>query len=194
MYRIFILVVFLLLVAIPSVTAQEPSTTAPTAGIPEDNECYEGGSMWRENPEDRCDTPWHWNCGWWLARYTRNIITTIDDECQVLLDLMPPPEPVIEFEIIEIIEIQEDGTTVIFQISCRFSAGAPNNQYITSWSYPLAGQALISVVNGGSTNGAINPAATTRVLNTADANGVGAYAVIRDGGNTPLSANFPCTP
>ncbi|MCB9455686.1 MAG: hypothetical protein H6671_06860 [Anaerolineaceae bacterium] len=44
------------------ITAQDAS---------DDNACFEGGSMWRENG-DGCPTEWHWIVGWYLANWENN--------------------------------------------------------------------------------------------------------------------------
>lgn len=86
-----IIVVLITLMLLPTgfTVADEPLPETP-----QDNACYEGGSMWREKPEDRCSTLWHWVCGWYLARYTAGIFTRhqVIDQCESVLPPLPPEE------------------------------------------------------------------------------------------------------
>lgn len=42
-------------------------------GSPTDNECYAGGVL-----EGKCDSPWLWNAGWYLARFNQGLISRED--------------------------------------------------------------------------------------------------------------------
>lgn len=83
MKKVFWLIL-IIVVAFPMnmISAQEPNTK-------EDNACYEGGSM-----AGKCDTPWEWVCGWYLARWeanggwsTKNNL--FNDSCVSLLPSVP---------------------------------------------------------------------------------------------------------
>lgn|GEM_PF-5768549 len=66
-------------------------TYNPEPGTPEDNECYEGGQM-----EGQCENvQFSWDCGWYLSRYLRNIISfdSINEECGFTL---PEVEELVE--------------------------------------------------------------------------------------------------
>lgn len=56
---LWLLLIILLVVVVTPLHAQEP-----TVGSKEDNACNEGGSM-----AGKCDTPWEWVCGYYLARW-----------------------------------------------------------------------------------------------------------------------------
>jgi hypothetical protein len=77
MKHILICILLLMVVSIP-LYAQE---------TPEDNECYDGGTM-----AGKCDTDWAWTCGWYLARFNQGIFTReqVPLTCHILL---PPPAP-----------------------------------------------------------------------------------------------------
>jgi hypothetical protein len=60
MKKLIVLLLTLLLLIPATASAQEP-------GTPEDNACNEGGLM-----EGDCTTEWHWECGWYLARWQAN--------------------------------------------------------------------------------------------------------------------------
>lgn len=79
-----ILLVLIIILALPlgMSSAQEPGTK-------EDNACNEGGSM-----AGKCETAWHWVCGWYLARWEANggwntPNNRLNDAC---LSLLPPQD------------------------------------------------------------------------------------------------------
>lgn len=86
-------ILFVLMAFIPMAMAQEP---AP--GTKEDNACYEGGAMWREKSGEGCTTPWHWTCGWYLARFLSKSYNLGGYDTSLLPDwcmsLLPPPHPI----------------------------------------------------------------------------------------------------
>ncbi len=50
------------------------------SGLPQcytsaDNECYQGGVLYREENQDGCPTIWDWKAGWFLARYNRGLLS-----------------------------------------------------------------------------------------------------------------------
>lgn len=82
---IWILLIIVLAFPIGMVSAQEPGTK-------EDNACYEGGSM-----AGKCDTPWEWVCGYYLARWEANggwatPNNPFNDACASLLPPLPSAE------------------------------------------------------------------------------------------------------
>lgn len=77
-------------------------------GTPQDNECYPGGVLYREDNQDGCPTEWHWKAGWFLARYNRELITREqfpDEFASVLPDLEDAP-------VKTICHVGTSGTTV----------------------------------------------------------------------------------
>lgn len=60
-------------------------TYNPERGTAADNACNEGGVM-----AGKCNSEWHWTCGWYLARYDAGVITSVPATCQILLDVRPP--------------------------------------------------------------------------------------------------------
>ncbi|MCB9450509.1 MAG: hypothetical protein H6672_03670 [Anaerolineaceae bacterium] len=78
------------------------------SGLPEcytsaDNECYAGGVF-----EAKCDSPWMWNAGWYLARFNQGLISRADfpDFYRGVL----PPEPAEEnTSVISLIEVCKLG-------------------------------------------------------------------------------------
>lgn len=81
MKRLLLLVLIVLVAALPlaNVYAEDPAI-----GSKEDNACNAGGSL-----EGKCDTPWAWVCGWYLARYQAGIIPSVISACSSLI----PPVP-----------------------------------------------------------------------------------------------------
>lgn len=86
-----------LALAAPLAQAQDPYPTPPPIGSTEDNLCNKGGQM-----EVNCITRWHWECGWYLARFfvlSYNQggynISLVPLDCRILLP--PPPAPVVNF-------------------------------------------------------------------------------------------------
>lgn len=82
---LLLMLALLMLIAPISAMAQEPPL-----GSAEDNACNAGGVM-----EGKCDTPWEWICGYYLARWTTNggwftPNNFFPDWCASLL----PPRPV----------------------------------------------------------------------------------------------------
>ncbi len=63
----------------------------PEPGTPRDNACYEGGVM-----AGKCTLDWHWEGGWYLARFLSGDLTRqqVPDDFQILLP--PPPPPVVD--------------------------------------------------------------------------------------------------
>lgn len=66
----------------------------PILGTKEDNACNEGGSM-----AGKCDTPWAWECGYYLARWEANggwntPNNPFNDACVSLLPPVPATETV----------------------------------------------------------------------------------------------------
>ncbi len=47
----------------------------PQCYTSDDNECYTGGVLYREENQDGCPTVWDWKAGWYLARYNRGQIS-----------------------------------------------------------------------------------------------------------------------
>src|SRR5690349_3307533 len=41
----------------------------PGCFTPDDNECYKGGVLYREENQDGCSSMWYWKAGWFLARF-----------------------------------------------------------------------------------------------------------------------------
>lgn len=41
----------------------------PECFTPDDNECYKGGVLYREENQDGCSSLWYWKAGWFLARF-----------------------------------------------------------------------------------------------------------------------------
>lgn len=77
---------------------------AQDPGTKEDNACNEGGSM-----AGKCDTPWEWVCGYYLARWEANggwntPNNVLNDAC---VSLLPPRA------------IQEGETTSVPTPTCR---------------------------------------------------------------------------
>ncbi|MBL8157125.1 MAG: hypothetical protein JNM70_23330, partial [Anaerolineae bacterium] len=65
----------------------------------DDNACFEGGTLWRENG-DGCPTEWHWKAGWYLQRVETGEIPVEDvpDEFESAM----PPTPTATPSLIEI--------------------------------------------------------------------------------------------
>lgn len=70
---------------IPNVNAQEPAT-----GTPQDNACNRGGSM-----SGKCTTSWHWDCGWYIARWEAALYTFSQIPTDCSETLISPYLPVI---------------------------------------------------------------------------------------------------
>jgi hypothetical protein len=68
-------------IAAPAMAANNPDdgitcTSNPSDGsglpecfTPDDNECYKGGVLYREENQDGCASLWYWKAGWFLARF-----------------------------------------------------------------------------------------------------------------------------
>ncbi|MEZ4668165.1 MAG: hypothetical protein R3E39_09635 [Anaerolineae bacterium] len=50
----------------------------PVCGTPDDNECFPGGVLYREENQDGCPTDWYWKAGWYLARFNDGRISRED--------------------------------------------------------------------------------------------------------------------
>lgn len=59
-------------------------------GSPTDNECYAGGVL-----EGKCDSPWLWNAGWYLARFNQGLISR-EDFPDFYGGVLPPVVEVVE--------------------------------------------------------------------------------------------------
>ena len=65
-----------LMMGMSMVRADEKHTPKP--GTAEDNECYPGGVLYREENQDGCPTLWYWKAGWFLARFNQGLISRQD--------------------------------------------------------------------------------------------------------------------
>lgn len=91
MKRLMILLTVLLLGTLTAV-AQVDDQGNPNDPTVNDNAnaCFEGGAM-----EDKCDTDWEWDCGWYLIRFNYGI--TPREEFPVRCAILLPPEIMHEF-------------------------------------------------------------------------------------------------
>lgn len=66
----------------------------PKCGTSDDNECYPGGVLYREENQDGCATLWYWKAGWFLARFRDGKISRADFpvEFESVLPPLPAPE------------------------------------------------------------------------------------------------------
>jgi len=63
----------------------------PSCLTPDDNECYPGGVLYREENQDGCLTEWHWKAGWYLARFNDGALTR-DQVPAEFQPVLPPLE------------------------------------------------------------------------------------------------------
>lgn len=69
------------------------SSGLPECFTPQDNECYPGGVLYREENQDGCTSEWHWKAGWYLARFNNGTISLADFPDEFASVLPPQPEP-----------------------------------------------------------------------------------------------------
>jgi len=91
----------IILFVLPLTVLAQDNTYNPAPESPQDNECFAGGTM-----EGKCSSTdidgngliedwemnWHWECGWYLARFNNGVFSRSDipRRCRSLL---PPPQP-----------------------------------------------------------------------------------------------------
>lgn len=83
----------------------------PECGTPADNECFAGGVF-----EGKCDSPWMWNAGWYLARFNQGQISR-EDFPAFYGGVLPPVVEVVE-EAVEVVS-GGGGTPPLISL-CRF--------------------------------------------------------------------------
>ena len=131
-------ILLLILSAIVAMVAAQDNYN-PKPFTPEDNACYEGGSMWRDASEsDGCTTAWHWECGWYVAR-VEAVVYTEDDIphwCRILVD---DGQPLVETAA-PVVDLLPRLT------NCTYD-GRPGTPYsiiiVTDWDIAFANQASI---------------------------------------------------
>lgn len=103
---LFVLAALLLVSGIVIVSAQEDTpetllcTTDGSNGIlcetVEDNECYAEGDLAWESGDGPCEqgVEMVWVCGWYLARYNADLISTVPSMCEWVLPVVAVSAPV----------------------------------------------------------------------------------------------------
>lgn len=77
--RKIVLILVVLLLAVTLTYAQEPDAS------PSENACNPGGAL-----EGKCNSEWHWTCGWYLAQFYEGKAASVPSDCQILVDVLPP--------------------------------------------------------------------------------------------------------
>ena len=136
--KVSITIVLLVLFSVSALIAAQEGYN-PEPFTPEDNACYEGGSMWRDPSEsDGCTTDWHWECGWYVARYEADVYTEDDIPawCDSLINMGALSDDVIN---------ALDNASCSYQIvrNERERVATTRVNIAVSWGTPLANQAKV---------------------------------------------------
>lgn len=153
------------LVPMGMVAAQDPTGAG-------DNACYEQGSMWRENPLDRCNTVWAWVCGWYLARYEKGELDEVPEACQILLDLIPRPTTTITLP---------DGTTEIIEEEPPADPNCLTLQTVFPGTEMCVSGNMVTF--DGAAGGMALPEGPDGVVDTIE-------IIVAEGGPCPVGSNF----
>jgi hypothetical protein len=148
-----LILIFALILPFGIVTAQEPPI-----GSSDDNACNKGGAM-----EGKCDTPWEWTCGYYLARWEKEGGWTSNyafpNDCQSLLP--PRPAPAAQ-------ESQLTGSITCSTSSVSYPARfrnllAPHAHpgYTLTWSTSVDPTSVVILRNGGSPQTLASPGSTS---------------------------------